>query len=357
MKKLAYNYPAWHNSEYREWFNEWSLLVNQRERFDWHLIYKPNIFYDDTDPIEIGSQIQLAASSWLDGFVVCYYFDGENEVFNEWIDLWLLPAIKKTNFLFSLLLSPRLPRKNLPLPLDENDAEERRAREVAFWRKELYNVFHKILSKYSSLDNYYKINGDPVVFLFQYYSFFESSDLTDNDILNIKKEVANYYWFSNIFLVWTVDYINKIKQLSYIDAYTSYNNLPDYDSGSPIQDYQDLVKKLVSQWCEYSEILMGKYSPSISTWFDSSSRWEYGKHIPLSLKAWRHYPWFPIIKNFDMASFEYQIIEAHKLSLKNKVNFIMYCAWNEWSEGCILLEDTTLWTKKLDILKKVYSRS
>lgn len=269
IKKFAYNYPAWHKSQYRNGFSEWSLIQNQKERFDWHLIVKSKIIYDDTSVEENIKQIKLAKEIWLDGFVVCYYFDGKKEVFNESLDLWLLPAIQEESFLFSLLVSPRLPRCKLPLDIFNNDSEERKNREIIFSEENFVNLLDTILIKYAKNKNFYKINDKPVLFLFQYYSFFENSWLTTNRILKIKHDLAKRHWFENLYFVWTVDYEDKILKLDYIDSYTSYNNLPNYNFWEPIQEYKNLVNLQVNKWIQYSNMLDNNYSPFciIVIWF------------------------------------------------------------------------------------------
>lgn len=52
-----------------------------------------------------------------------------------------------------------------------------------------------------------------------------------------------------------------------------------------------------------------------------------------------------------MGLFWENIIDAYKLTIKNKVDFLMFCAWNEWTEWCVILEDNIFWRKKQEIIK------
>ena len=355
MKCLAYYYAGWHAALYRDGQNEWNTLRNNRPRFTGHTILLPKEYYDDTRPETIWEQVQLASKYWIQGFVVCYYFDGKDEVFSEGLEKGLIPAlVDSEQFCFSLLVSARLPRKYFPLENGKDDSTERKKRQVLYNQEMFASLLRNILRKYATNTAYYFIEGRPVIFLFQYYDFFPIWE-HDETILATKKSIAREFGYENLYIVGTTDYTNKAPIKSWVDFYTSYNSLPNYTSGKPIQDYSECVLEEEKQWEKFGTIFQKRYVPSISVGFDSSSRGQLGYPMPRNLSGGRHYPWYPIVTAFNISMFIIQARAAYQRGSENNAPFLTVCAWNEWTEGCILLPDTCSWEEKLAALQEAFS--
>lgn len=348
MKKkmiiAAYVYPAWHISTYRErlgsrW-TEWELLKSAKPLFPNHTITEKPLwgYYNDKDPVFVKKQINTAIEHNISKLIFNYYWDNE-PVLNEGIDQGFLKAKNNEKIDFALMLSPRLPRIRMPLPVNLSDDQERIKRTVNFNSKKFLKFIKFATKKYFLRKNYFKINNSPVLYLFQYYKFIEKlggkkeSELTFKAINKflIKKG------FNGLYAIGTSDYLNEVENLdkSCFKAITSYNLLGNYQSGPPLQDYSKMTKKRIREWNIFHKKSKIPYFPSVSLGFDASCRGEYGRLMPKKLDGGRYYPWYPIIINFKLKSFELALKKAGKFIKKNNINppIIHISSWNEWTEG------------------------
>lgn len=321
----TYVYSAWHKSTYRHpnWI-EWNLIKNCKPYFKGHKITERPLwgYYDDTKTDTVLKQINTAKKYGVDLFIYNFYWDGERPVFEEGF-MAFLNAIKFTPIKFCIILSPRLPRKDLPLSLKESDNEHRKKRSI-----KINNTFIHSLLKFSNKNifsnkHYFRIKNKPVVYFFQYHHWTKL----------IKENKA----MDQLYSIGTCDYLPQITDMSNsgFSALTSYNMLADYYYGPAIQDYREMSIKKTGDWYSFLEIGKLPYFPSVSLGFDASYRGEWKKAMPRALNSTRYYPWFPVIQNVNPKVFSDTIILAKEFILKNKINppIINICSWNEWTEG------------------------
>jgi hypothetical protein len=119
---VAYYYPGWHRSHWKE-LDEWELLDQSRPMFDGHEpLWRPvRVRYDDRDPRVVSEQIREAASHGIDGFTYFLYF-GPDGYMLDVPTRKALDVAEATGFGIGVTWCLRLPHQYFPIPLRDDQA-------------------------------------------------------------------------------------------------------------------------------------------------------------------------------------------------------------------------------------------
>jgi hypothetical protein len=132
---VAYIYPGWHWSPYRPDVNEWELLDKFEPYFDDHQPPPRPLegYYDDAKPETALKQIEIAKSFGINAFSYFLYYEPEQFVLSEPIDIAFQTATEVSDFKISLTWCIRLPHNEFPLRLMDKEngaADEHRSRNL-----------------------------------------------------------------------------------------------------------------------------------------------------------------------------------------------------------------------------------
>lgn len=203
---------------------------------------------------------------------------------------------------------------------------------------ELKVLFTKWSDLYASKETYSKINERPVISIlnltdFTYYYGYEKLKLILFFARKIFKEKLNI----DPFIIGLFSEVNARNILLAnnlpIDAATGYALLPEW-RGKPIQNYDELIKKRISEWYYVQEQLQIPFLPVASVGWDASVRGENIENIGTKSV----FPWTPIITDVSIQSFSFFLDEAIKFNKCKhpEINTVFLHAWNEWTESSVI---------------------
>lgn len=252
----------------------------------------------------IKKEIEYASNYGIDYFAFCWY------PHNSGLDIArkLYLNIKQNDVKWCLILGTN--------PFKFNDAD---------W---LVNEFSK--------ENYLKINGRPVIYLFNI-----NEELLD--IVNYIREkcfkVKPYF----VGLVWNYEQAKLANNQFSLDAISQYctpgqNNLA----------YEHLSKIEREKWSEYLRI--NKVVPWVTTGWDKRPRFD----NPVSWEDCKDFD-IEYIKYPTKDELRYQMEKSLDFANTNESELILIYAWNEFDEGgfiCPTLEDGKINISKLETIKE-----
>lgn len=343
----AFVYPAWHPTPYRgclgpEW-TEWELVQSAKPLFPGHHVVDVPLWgaYDDTDEKVVERQIATALGHGIQSFVFDAYWD-HGPVLSESIDAAFLKRSSETTLLFALNLSPRLPRRTLPLPLSVDDACDRRDRDIADLSGQFIEWVEHCSMSYFGHGNYWRHRDCPVIFLFQYDQFVArfGGPRRSREIFRVANDILRSRGLGQLYVVGTTEDARSACQAKAagLSALTSYNLLPAFDATRrPIQPFAAATRRQKEQWHRIGRASNITYLPSVAVGFDASCRGEWSGDVTIGGTSLR-YPWYPIVDGYDAAIYRRALSDAASCarSLGPELATVMLTAWNEWSEGCAL---------------------
>lgn len=363
MEVISFVYPAWHNRSLRpefnpeKKFNEWDLVRFGKGYFVGHnQPRRPHSdigYYDDTKVETSEKQIDIASAYGVDVLTYLFYWNRGKRELIEPLDKAFLVSSNKNKIRFSLMWCWKTPRRNFPVYQGANHLYESE-RIVATNEDDFSNMIDYCCNNYFKNENYWKIDGKPVFFMYTLQGFCKILG-KDYFRMIIKKgrEVAVKKGFCGLYLVgitWSSLYTDDSAEIGF-DMLTTYVFLPDFE-GQPIQKYSNLIEKRMSDWKDIRLRSSVEFFPSVSPGWDGSSRGVFDKNILGREKS--IFPWTPIVTECNPDIFGDFANEAASFSLGK---YLFVASWNEWSEGHAIEPDMTNGYRLLEkiwFLKKSY---
>lgn len=347
----AYIWPSCHTEErnknilWPEGIGEWEIIQKGTPRFDGH--YQPKIplwgYEMDDDPAVMEKWIDKAVSYGVNVFIFDWYWFNGAPFLESSLNNGFLKAENNKKMNFYIMWANHDVKKNYW-------NHYKYSSDSLLWDGatdwENYKIIVKrIIDLYFSQENYFKIDGCPLLSIFSFQNFIESFANLDD-----AKKAVDYFraetkkaGFPDLHLQmigfsqpWP-DYLQKIEFLG-------VNSVTKYNWGGPVnEDYIQWGTQALEQRKKYDDALSIPYFPNVSIGWDDTPR------FPLKgMKDVVHYNKSPeSFASFMQLAKEY--VDEHP----DQPGIITINAWNEWVEGAYLLPDIKYGYTYLEAIKNV----
>ena len=375
MKKevFAIYFPSWHpDRHYERWYGkgfcEWDLIKTTRPLFPGHCqpLEPAWGYFDESDPVWMAKQIDLAADSGITGFMFDWYWYEGDQFLEKPLNEAFLNAPNRNRLKFCLMWAnhtwgmwPAMDDGLRPMNGNVNQSSKIFLT-MRHSEQDLRDVMEYSCEKYFKCENYWKIDGKPV------YSFFSSGALfkyiEPRDVIRIMNEVAKKHGFPGIYTLMNIgccndtDYycgwgrIPKMRDNGF-DAVFAYNSglRSDFEKtvapDRPTLDYSFMMENQRYCWERIAEQGL-PFFPSVTLGNDVSPRWSRQLTYPWNYKEMGYYP-------ITVNNTPGRIAELLRQALSMKTDAVIINAWNEWTEGMYLIPEKHIGSMMLDTIKTV----
>ncbi|MDD5705906.1 MAG: glycoside hydrolase family 99-like domain-containing protein [Kiritimatiellae bacterium] len=378
---FAIYFPSWHpDRHYAKWygagFSEWELVKTTKPLFPGHHQPRQPLwgFFDESDPVWMAKQIDLAADHGVTGFLFDWYWYSGEKFLEAALERGFLNAPNRQRLKFALMwanhswgpwpaVTGRPGFANVQNQGQEMFLDNRHSPE------DLERVVDYCAETYFREPNYWKIDGKPV------YSFFDVSALVTQ--LGGEQQVAaafqrmqqraQRHGWPGLFLLANIgccndnEYCcgwNRVEGAGRMgfEAAFAYNIVrsPRYaaiDPAHPVYSYDEVMASHRHCWRKIAEGGLPHF-PSVTRGLDVSPRWHRGVSFPLDFRALQYEP---IVADNTPEKFGALCREALELARRQppERRAIVINAWNEWTEGMFLLPEAEYGNKPLEALRAV----
>ncbi len=374
---FAIYFPSWHpDAQYARWygngFSEWELLKTTQPLFAGHHQPKEPVwgFFDESDPIWMKRQIDLAADHGITGFLFDWYWYQGEKFLHQPLEEGFLHSANRNRLKFALMWAnhnwgkwPALDPTSGMLGNENQTASL--LLKIQHSPADLEAVAEYCCSTYFQQKNYWRINGKPV------FAFYDLAVLTRQlgsieqaaEALERMQRIARNFGFDGMHLVANIGCCNDNSYCCGWDrtswaqaigfesvfAYNivrtaSYGQIPDE---MPVVDYREVIDSHIFCWKKIEEGGL-KHFPSVTLGCDVSPRWQRNITLPMDFKSLSYEP---IIVGNTPEHFGELVHHALHLCRNRPgtaTTAVILNAWNEWTEGMFLLPEKRYGTAYLE---------
>ncbi len=353
----AIYFPGYHRDmHYDAWFgegwNEWKLLAEAPTRFPGQHFFKPQWGpFDEADPQWMERQIALAADHGITVFIFDWYWYSGVKILYRPLEEGFLKAGNRARLKYALMWANHNWGNYFPVPIDRPMHQLLPIRHSA---ADFTRVMEECTKLHFRQPNYWRVEGRPYFSIFDPWTFTQQlggSEKTHAVLDAARKQVASAGLGEVHFAAFTggADGVPQLRDAGF-DSTTCYNvtasgkaQLPQ----QPLDDYADLMERHAAFWKEMDAGIL-PHAPTVTVGWDPSPRWV--KDTPWPPPGDRGYPYGTLVVNNTPERFGALFREAlkHTESARLRPPAIVINAWNEWTEGSVLLPDVRYETRFLE---------
>jgi Glycosyltransferase WbsX len=372
-KILAYYFPDWHkDARNAAWFgqgwDEWVLLGEAKPRFEGHR--QPRVplhgVFDEATSENAAKQIRIANEHGVDGFLVDYYWYDDGPYLQRALDEGLLKAENSSDIEFALMWANHELVDIFPHD-DPRNARATRLKDGAIDSAAFEAMVHHIIVHYFSRPNYLTVDGRPWFTVYDIPNFVaglggihEAADALD--WFDAEAQRAGFPGIHLDAVLWNSEVLPTaaaqhtptalVPKLGFRST-TSYIWVHQADLstfGFPTSPIEPLREAAFREYEKYATELDIPFYPNVTVGWDPSPRTRQNQDFTEG-----RYPWTPIWDPTP-ADFEVALREAQSFLDRHKPAhpLITINAWNEWTEGSVLLPDTCNGYQYLEAIRKVF---
>ena len=362
MKKYdiaAFIWPSYTGKEDRSLIfwpdgeGEWQTVRRATQKCNDHILPRvPLLGYKDEAEAEtMEEQIELASSHGVNVFIYDWYWHDRRPFLENCLNDGFLKAKNRSKMKFYLMWA----NHDAGYTWDKRLAG---GRDVPVWlgavdRTQFDIVSDRVIDKYFSQPEYYKIDGKPV------FSIYDIDNLINGlggieqtkaalESFRNKTEKAGHkglhlqliLWGERMHNVSGVDgehlYSSQIAKTLGFDSTTNYQYVHFVNID---RDYNEVMKDVVVEWEKFSDFGV-TYYPHVSVGWDNNPR--FNTFRP------------GILKNNTPENIGKALAAAKEFANSHGVNLITVNSWNEWTEMSYLLPDNVYGTGYLEQIKKIF---
>ena len=358
------NYPGFHPTPFMEsWhgfgWSEWDLVRRCRPRFPGHRqplepLWGP---YDESDPAWAAKETDAAADHGIDAWIFDWYWYCGTEIWNEALDRGFLQAPNRNRMKFGLMWANHTWQNNHPASLTEALANLLPIRHSP---EDLDRVVDLWTERYFNQPNYWRIDGRPWV------SFFLLSSLLDHlggkaavgaavERMRRRAEKNGQPGLHLGIFTWSPAEAKTAIDLGF-DHATTYNIVQSANPqpAQALVDYAEVMAAHVTRWQEFLEAGIN-YWPVVTHGWDVSPRVH--PYEPWPPVRW-NWPWGHIVTGNTPQRFGELVRAARQFMAKqtHRPKAMVINAWNEWTEGSMLVPTKDEGYGVLESLKAALAR-
>ena len=364
---LAYHFPQWHRDPrndrwHGEGWTEWELVRANPVRFPGHRPLRPAWGeHDEADQVWMAKEIDLAADHGVDGFIFDTYWYEDGGFLDRVITDGFLRAANRGRVQFCCMWANHTWRNWHPCQSTQHPWRDAALLEGAIsipaWRR-----FAERVAGWMADPGYVRLDGRPYFSIYQMKTFLQTCGGLDG-------AVAELAWFRSLVCerlgvaphlgaVWgTIGGVDlpmgEMVQRLGLDSITPYNccdHFPIWDAPFPVADWASCDAGNRAARCVRDAASGLPYIPNLTTGWDSSARCT-------TTDAWvrRAYPWYPVLPDDpDRFRVELEGMRDWFAAHPDALPMFTLNAWNEWTEGAVLLPTTDRGTALLEQVRAVF---
>jgi hypothetical protein len=358
---VAIYFPGYHQDDhYDSWFgigwNEWKLLSEAPTRFPQHRLFRSAWGeFDEADPRWMEKQIALAADHGIDVFLFDWYWYSGVKILNRPLEEGFLHATNCSRLKFALMWANHDWRNYFPAPKDQDPPMLLPSRMSP---RDFTRVMNYCQEHYFRQTNYWRVNGK------LYFSIFETGNFLQQlggppgarRVLDAARQQVLGAGLGGIHFAAFWGSSEGLPQLheAGFDSVTTYNITASRKAtlDRPLDRYTDVVENHTKVWKMLDSGVLPSM-PVVTVGWDCTPRWTKDAPFPPTRAE---YPYGSIVVSNSPAEFgrlcglaRHQYAEA-----RLRPPGILINAWNEWTEGSVLLPELHYGTGFLDALKKAF---
>lgn len=362
MKKYdvaAYIWPSYTDRELRSHIfwpdgeGEWQSVRRATPKFEGHL--QPRIpalgYKDEALPETMEEQIELASSHGVNVFIYDWYWYDRRPFLECCLNDGFLKAKNRDKMKFYLMWANHDAGYTWDKRLSDDQTTQVWLGSVD--RVQFDIVCDRVIEKYFSQSNYYKIDGKPVFAIYDVDNLIKGLGGVDNARAALEAfrekavkaghpglELQLILWGEHVHNITGVDgehmYTSDIARALGFDSTTNYQyvHFANID-----RDYNEVMKDVVVEWEKFASFGV-TYYPHVSVGWDNNPRFN-------SFRP-------GIMKNNTPENIGKALEAAKEFADRHGVSLITVNSWNEWTEMSYLLPDNVYGTGYLEEIKRIF---
>ena len=360
----AYVWPAYTGDElrtrmfWREGIGEWQSVKNSAPKENGYFWNRKPLwgYVNEADPEVMKMQIDEASSHGVNVFIYDWYWYDGRPFLENCLNDGFLKAENRDKMKFYLMWANHDVNNNWNIDISD-DCPEPIIWKGTVDRDEFEKIAARMIERYFTQPNYYKIDGAPVLMVY------DINNLIDG-LGGIKQTVDAIKWLKNKtkeagftdlhfqITIWGEASVNlsgfdsnmkgstkDIVSLLGADSVTHYQfaHFADID-----RDYNDILSDVAREWERIDREYSVPYFPHISCGWDNNPRFKRFRHGIVKNNTPEN-----VKKGFLMAR---EYADAHSA----QVPLVTVNSWNEWTEKSYLQPDDLYGYGYLDAVKEVF---
>ncbi len=357
----AYIWPSYTGKEVRSrifWpdgIGEWQTVKKEHKKGDYEWSRKPLWGYvDEADPEVMRMQIQCAKSYGVNVFIYDWYWYDKRPFLENCLNDGFLKADNCLDMKFYIMWANH--NANYTWDYRLSSSENTDVWLGAVTKEDFEIIGTRWLEQYFTKENYYKIDGKPVVAIYDIGNFITGLGGIDEaaECMNSLREKAKKYGLPGVhfqLIKWgklTLDLSGVDKGKVEVDPALSkrmgFDSLTHYQMvhfTNVTRDYEEIIPDMVKEWNEVKKAYCEPYFPHVSIGWDNNPRFT-------SFRA-------DVVRNNTPENFKKALREAKKFCDENcDVPLITVNSWNEWTETSYLEPDDLYGYGYLEAVREVF---
>ncbi|MBE7046424.1 MAG: hypothetical protein E7396_03310 [Ruminococcaceae bacterium] len=364
MKKYdiaAYVWPAYTGDESRtrmfwdEGIGEWQTVKNSKPKpcgYNWGR--SPLWGYvNEADPYVMEMQINAASDHGVNVFIYDWYWYDNRPFLENCLNDGFLKASNCNKMKFYIMWANH--DANYLWDIRNSDTVNETIWQGAVDRQQFETIGKRWIEQYFTKENYYKIDGKPVVSIYDMNNFVSGLGGVENalDAMNWLRGQAMENGLDGVhfqFVRWSGTNQNitgvdgnvtettpELVEAMGFDSLTHYQFVHFVNID---RDYTEIIPEVVKEWEKIHKQYNIPYFPHVSVGWDNNPRF-------LNFRK-------GVVKNNTPENFQKALEDAKKYADKHNVSLITINSWNEWTETSYLEPDNVYGYGYLDAIRNVF---
>jgi len=336
VEVVAFNFPAWHPSPWMEQrmgkgWTEWQTLKSARTLFPGHAMPRMPLwgYYNEADPRFAEKEIDLAARSGIDVFMIDWYWHNGTMFYHEQLEQGFLKAPNNTKLKFAVMWANHDWRNVYPA---KNPAEAPILLPQMHSVEDCVRAMDYCIEHYFKQPNYWRIDGALVFGIFDFQAFLRLLGESDTQhALAAMRDRVRKAGLGELHIQWNNGFPGRVgKRLREfgLQSATQYHTFSWTYGGKPPggqTPFGDAAVVTIDKWKEGKSGMPVPFFPDCPVGWDDSPRFSNAAHVVTTRTPDQYGRLCRAARHFVAAQ-------------PKKIVYLS--AWNEWTEDHVLLPDT-----------------